>query len=119
MSFRVALAQLNPLVGDIDGNVALIVDAWRHAADHRADLVVFPELVVTGYPQEDLLLRDELLAANADAIDRLNTEGPAGNGERQRPQHLAARQMLDHQEPEDADADVDTADDSRGQQRRP
>jgi NAD+ synthase (glutamine-hydrolysing) len=52
---RITMAQLNPVVGDIEGNVARIVDVLPIAAKNRADLVVFPELVLTGYPPEDLL----------------------------------------------------------------
>ena len=54
---RVGLAQINTTVGDFDGNRARILDAARRAADRGADLVAFPELAVTGYPPEDLLLR--------------------------------------------------------------
>ncbi|WP_210395814.1 NAD+ synthase [Motiliproteus sediminis] len=58
---RVALAQLNFLVGDIEGNRALVVDTVQRArADHHANVVVFPELTLTGYPPEDLLLRPSL-----------------------------------------------------------
>ena len=57
---RLALAQLNAVVGDLAGNRALIVDAIREARGAGADLVLFPELAVTGYPPEDLLLRPGL-----------------------------------------------------------
>lgn len=54
----VVMAQINPLVGDIDGNLRLIIDsAERAAEEHGARIVVFPELTLTGYPPEDLLLR--------------------------------------------------------------
>jgi NAD+ synthase (glutamine-hydrolysing) len=65
---RVALAQVNPVVGDLTGNVAMVVDAIGHAAASNSDLVVFPELVVTGYPPEDLLLRPDFVAAALDAL---------------------------------------------------
>ena len=52
---RVTMAQLNPVVGDIDGNVGKVLDTLHIASDARADLVVFPELVLTGYPPKDLL----------------------------------------------------------------
>jgi NAD+ synthase (glutamine-hydrolysing) len=59
--FTLVLAQLNPLVGDIDGNTTLVLDAARRACDElHADLVVFPELVLSAYPPEDLLLRPSL-----------------------------------------------------------
>jgi NAD+ synthase (glutamine-hydrolysing) len=54
---RIALAQLNAVVGDLDGNRARILDSIREARSRGADLVVVPELAVTGYPPEDLLLR--------------------------------------------------------------
>jgi len=54
---RVALAQLNTTVGDFDGNHALILEAARRASESDVDLVVYPELALTGYPPEDLLIR--------------------------------------------------------------
>lgn len=57
----VALAQINPLVGDIPGNAQLVVDTLRRARQQlHADIVVFPELVLSGYPPEDLLFRPSL-----------------------------------------------------------
>ncbi len=56
-SLRLGLAQVNPTVGDIDGNAALIAAALERARAERADLVVFPELALTGYPPEDLLFK--------------------------------------------------------------
>src|SRR5690606_15829741 len=78
MTLRVAMAQVRNRVGDIDGNTERILQAWRRAADHGADLVVFPELAISGYPPEDLLLKPEFLAATDRALDRLTAEGPAG-----------------------------------------
>ena len=58
---KVALAQINPLVGDIPGNTRLVIDTLHHARDAlKADIVIFPELVLCGYPPEDLLLRPSL-----------------------------------------------------------
>ncbi|MFC4364370.1 NAD+ synthase [Simiduia curdlanivorans] len=58
---NIVLAQINPLVGDIDGNTALVIARAEQAvAEHQANLVLFPELVITGYPPEDLLLRPSL-----------------------------------------------------------
>src|SRR5262245_41420271 len=51
---RVGLAQLNPTVGDLDGNVAKILDAYDRAEEAGCDIVAFTELCVTGYPPEDL-----------------------------------------------------------------
>ena len=67
----VALAQLNPTVGDIRGNAARIADTVTRAREQRAALVVFPELSLTGYPPEDLLLKTSFLDAAAAALDEL------------------------------------------------
>jgi len=60
---RLALAQINTIVGDLDGNAELIRRRLAEAKDQQADLVVFPELAVTGYPPEDLLLRPSFVQA--------------------------------------------------------
>jgi NAD+ synthase (glutamine-hydrolysing) len=78
VSLRLALGQLDAAVGDIDGNVDRILDAWRRAAEAGADLVVFTELTITGYPPEDLLLKPEFVRANLAALERLTSEGPTG-----------------------------------------
>lgn len=62
---RTALAQINPTVGDLDGNAALIADWIEKAKLAGAELVVFPELCMTGYPAEDLYLRRDFIRANA------------------------------------------------------
>lgn len=68
---RVAIAQLNPLVGDIAGNVEMILEAYGAALAEKADLVVTPELSITGYPPEDLLLRPAFVADAMAAVERL------------------------------------------------
>ena len=60
---RLALAQINTTVGDLDGNRARILEAIEEARGAEADLVLFPELAVTGYPPEDLLLRPGFVRA--------------------------------------------------------
>ena len=70
-SFRLALAQMNPTVGDIDGNTARIIEYVERARECRADLVAFPELAVTGYPPEDLLFKTSFLQANVEAMRRV------------------------------------------------
>lgn len=75
MSPRIAMAQLNFWVGDIDGNVEKILAAAVDARDRlRADLVVFPEMAVLGYPPDDLLLRQGLPAAVDAAMARIASE---------------------------------------------
>ncbi|GGV04757.1 NAD+ synthase [Actinomadura cremea] len=65
---RIALAQVNPTVGDLDGNADLIVDWTRIAADSGAHLVAFPEMALTGYPVEDLALRPSFVEASRHAL---------------------------------------------------
>ncbi|GHD55317.1 NAD+ synthase [Jeongeupia chitinilytica] len=71
---KIALAQLNPKVGDLAGNLDLILAAARQAREAGADVLVTPELALTGYPPEDLLLRPSFLADCARAIGRLIDE---------------------------------------------
>jgi NAD+ synthase (glutamine-hydrolysing) len=68
-SLRVALAQVNPIVGDLDGNARLVIDWIDHARDQGADIVCFPELVVTGYPPEDLVLKPAFVRDNLKQLD--------------------------------------------------
>jgi NAD+ synthase len=77
----IAIAQINPVVGDVTGNVARIREARAEAARGGADLVVFPELTISGYPPEDLVLKAAFLDAVEGAIDDLAADtgdgGPA------------------------------------------
>jgi NAD+ synthase (glutamine-hydrolysing) len=68
---RLALAQVNPTVGDLAGNAALIRTWTAQAAAAGAHLVAFPEMVLTGYPVEDLTLRSSFVEASRDAVHRL------------------------------------------------
>jgi len=77
-SLRIALAQLNVTVGDLDGNRRLIEQAIRQAHAWLADLLVVPELAITGYPPEDLLLKPSFIEANAAALRRLIPLIPSG-----------------------------------------
>ena len=65
---RIALAQLNPVVGDLAGNVAKICAAYDEAEAAGCDIVAFPELAITGYPPEDLVLKPGFVADNLDAL---------------------------------------------------
>jgi NAD+ synthase (glutamine-hydrolysing) len=71
---RLALAQINTVVGDLDGNRERIVRRLREAHDAGADLVLFPELAVTGYPPEDLLFRPEFLRQARQSLDQIAAE---------------------------------------------
>jgi len=75
-SLRVGLAQINTTVGDLDGNVAKILEYGRRAAEQGCDVVAFPELAVTGYPPEDLLLRRSFIVDNLAALQRIVAEAP-------------------------------------------
>lgn len=70
-SLRIALAQINPLVGDIAGNVQRMTDAAGKAKSAGAHIVVFPELSLTGYPPEDLLLRPGFINKSQAALEQL------------------------------------------------
>jgi NAD+ synthase (glutamine-hydrolysing) len=68
---RVALAQLDVSVGDLAGNAAAVAEWTRHAADQGAHLVLFPEMALTGYPAEDLVLRRSFVEASRATLERL------------------------------------------------
>ncbi|HEX6887339.1 MAG TPA: NAD+ synthase [Candidatus Nanopelagicales bacterium] len=68
---RIALAQVNPVVGDLPGNAALVVARTREAVASGAHLVAFPEMVLTGYPIEDLALRRSFQQASIAALEQL------------------------------------------------
>ena len=70
-TFRLALAQINTTVGDLAGNEHKIVESIHRARALGADLVAFPELAVTGYPPEDLLLKPSFVQANRAALERI------------------------------------------------
>ena len=80
-SRKIALAQLNPTVGDLRGNLEKARRARREAAAQGADIVVFPEMFLTGYPAEDLILKPMFLDAAMAAAEELAAEtddgGPA------------------------------------------
>ena len=71
MKLRVALAQINPTVGDLAGNAGLIAQSVKKAQAQAANLIVFPEMIVTGYPVEDLALRPSFQAASIRAIEEI------------------------------------------------
>src|SRR5436305_5256436 len=71
---KLALAQIDPVVGDLDGNRELILGRIEEARDAGADLVLLPELAVTGYPPEDLLLRPGFVRAARASLDRIAAE---------------------------------------------
>jgi len=68
---RVALAQINPTVGDVDGNAAKVAEWIERAREAGAELAIFPELCIPGYPAEDLYLKRHFLRANQQAVETL------------------------------------------------
>ena len=68
---RLAMAQINTTVGDLDGNTSRILDYVERARAKQADLVVFPEMAIPGYPPEDLLFKPSFIHANVDAMNRV------------------------------------------------
>jgi NAD+ synthase (glutamine-hydrolysing) len=109
---RIALAQVNATVGDLDGNAELIVAWTRRAAERGARVVVFPEMMLTGYPVEDLALRASFVEASIATLhqvaSRLGAEGLGGvavvMGYLDRRTDLAARTGLPAGAPQDAAA---------------
>ena len=77
---KIALAQINPTIGDLEGNREKILDYARRADDRGGDLVVFPELCVTGYPPEDLLENPFFKRAVQRTVDRLAQALPSDLG---------------------------------------
>ncbi len=71
MPLRVACAQLNLVVGDLSGNEIRILDSMAWAEAERADVLLLPELAISGYPPEDLVLRDDFVAAGLDVLERI------------------------------------------------
>src|SRR3989304_2600540 len=68
---RIGLAQVNPTVGDLEGNVRLILDWMERARTLGCDVVAFPELALTGYPPEDLLFKPAFIEANLRALEEV------------------------------------------------
>ena len=78
MKLRIALAQVNPTVGDLAANAALVRENFQRASRAGAHIVVFPEMVLTGYPVEDLALRPSFQVASQSAITELARELTGG-----------------------------------------
>ena len=74
MKLSVALAQINPTVGDLNGNSALIMNSVAEAKGASAHIIVFPEMIVTGYPVEDLALRPSFQDASIAAVEKIASQ---------------------------------------------
>lgn len=68
---KIAIAQINPTVGDLEGNSTKIIKHIEQAKQAQAEIVVFPELVTTGYPPKDLLLKESLITRNKDVLNKI------------------------------------------------
>ncbi|MDG1222990.1 MAG: nitrilase-related carbon-nitrogen hydrolase, partial [Candidatus Marinimicrobia bacterium] len=68
---KIALCQINPTVGAIDSNKSKILEFYKKALSENSDIVVFPELAITGYPPQDLLLDEDFIELNNVAINSL------------------------------------------------
>lgn len=73
-TLRIALAQINPTVGDLEGNRDKIIDFIRQAMEYGPDIIAFPELAVTGYPPEDLLLKPQFIRDNLNILRDIKEE---------------------------------------------
>ena len=71
-TLRIALAQINCTVGDLNGNYNKVIEYIRKADNSGADIVAFPELTITGYPPEDLLLKPKFISDNLEIINKLS-----------------------------------------------
>src|SRR4051812_22328305 len=68
---RIAACQLNPIVGDLSGNAHQVLEALERAEEADADVAVFPELALTGYPPEDLLLKPGFVEDNLEVLEKV------------------------------------------------
>src|SRR5690349_423066 len=73
---KIALGQINPTVGDFCGNAAKIISYSQEARDCGADLILFPELAICGYPPRDLVEKPSFVTRNADTLARIAKEAP-------------------------------------------
>ena len=73
---KIAIVQFNPVVGDLIGNADRIIAYCHRAIEQQAMAIVFPELAITGYPPEDLLLRDDFINAVEKQLERISIECP-------------------------------------------
>ena len=74
MPMQIGIAQINTTVGDLSGNSQLIIEAYRSLVNKGADIVVFPELALSGYPPRDLLFKSRFGADTQHSLDRIASE---------------------------------------------
>ena len=68
---KVALCQINSTLGALSDNVRKIIDVYNNALNSNCDIIVFPELAITGYPPQDLLLNEKFIEANSLALNKI------------------------------------------------
>src|SRR5208282_6627088 len=71
LRMRLALAQINPTIGDLEGNSRRIVEFAQRALGQKADVAIFPELAVMGYPPKDLLLKPQFIDDNLRTLEKI------------------------------------------------
>jgi len=77
---KIAVAQINPIIGNFEGNKALILDRIKWAKLNKADIIVFPELVITGYPPKDLLENSDFIDKNLEVLNEVVKESDENFG---------------------------------------
>jgi len=71
---KIAICQINPTMGDFPGNKDKILSFYREAVEKCADLIVFPEMVITGYPPQDLLLERDFVQKNVEMLEDISNQ---------------------------------------------
>ena len=77
---KILLAQLNPIGGDVKGNYEKLEDAWKRAYESKIDIIALPEMFLSGYPIDDLVLRDDFISSiekHISKLAKLTLNGPA------------------------------------------
>src|SRR3990170_3703027 len=74
MKIRLSLAQINPTVGDLAGNAGKIIEYIKKAKTQGSDVVAFPEMAITGYPPEDLILKPRFIKENQEMLKAIQKE---------------------------------------------
>ncbi|MCK4448874.1 MAG: NAD+ synthase, partial [Candidatus Marinimicrobia bacterium] len=68
---RIGMAQINPVLGDLEGNSGKIIGLIKDAAEKGVDLIIFPELAITGYPPQDLIFNNNFVDENIKALNKI------------------------------------------------
>ncbi len=71
---KIAIAQVNPTLGDIQGNTLKIISSIKSAEEKGSEIIVFPEMTITGYPPKDLVLDDSFIIKNIQALNEIKKQ---------------------------------------------